>query len=590
MSHDAGTESTISGDDSASHHEATPAAMRLGKLERGTSLGRYIVLDRLGGGGMGVVYSAFDPELDRRIAIKLLRPKVGGAATEGRQRLLREAQALARLSHPNVIAVHDVGTLGEEVFVAMEYVDGTTLHAWVKDHAREWTEVRDMYVHAGRGLAAAHAVGIVHRDFKPENVLVGNDGRPRVLDFGLARAEIGGPPPDPDLPIDSADTLAPSTPGLGTPLTRAGAFMGTPAYCSPEQLQNIAADARSDQFSFCVSLYEALYGERPFAGATLTKLAMAIAGGDVRAAPADTPVPAHVRASLLRGLRAKPDERFPAMNALLDALVRDPAARRRRALSIAAGGVLLAAAVTAAPLLPAQHSSVCDGERAPIATSPALAGYAARWTQLAVQSCEATRVRGEQSQELYEARAFCLARRRAALDATARIVASVPGHAPDIAAQLDPLDDCADAAQLRAAGTPPTSRQAILQLEERLAAARALALADKPAEARAQLPEVADAQATGYRPLVAKVRLARGWLEARTGEASATATLTDAVLEAEATPDAALQAEAWLELMIAERARGHEPQAQRASEHVAALLTRLPGHGVLAQRYAAALR
>ncbi len=164
-----------------------PSAEALG---RGVAVGRYVVLDRIGAGGMGVVYAAYDPELDRRVALKLLRPdRFGGDA--GRLRLLREAQALARLTHPNVVAVYDVGTFGDRVFVAMELVEGETLRQWLRAEPRSprpWREVLERFLPAGRGLAAAHAAGLVHRDFKPENVLLGRDGRARVVDFGLAKA------------------------------------------------------------------------------------------------------------------------------------------------------------------------------------------------------------------------------------------------------------------------------------------------------------------------------------------------------------------------------------------------------------------
>jgi len=227
------------------------------RLNRGTLVGRYVVLDVVGEGGMGVVYSAFDPELDRKVAIKLLQAKPGGSTGE-QAWLVREAQALARLSHPNVVAVHDVGTLpGDRVFIAMELVDGVTLRAWLKT-PRSWREVLPIMRAAGAGLAAAHAAGLVHRDFKPDNVIVGNDGRVRVMDFGLARAQLDGPA------MRSSDVAIDSRSPLSDKLTIAGTVVGTPAYMAPEVYQGDAADARTDQFAFGIALYEALYRTRPY--------------------------------------------------------------------------------------------------------------------------------------------------------------------------------------------------------------------------------------------------------------------------------------------------------------------------------------
>src|SRR3954453_18295126 len=164
-------------------------------LPRGSAVGRYVVLERIGSGGMGVVYAAYDPELDRKVALKLLRPDRAGAVGEAALRLQREAQAIARLSDPHVVAVYDAGTLGEQVFVAMEFVEGRTLREWLKAEPRSWSEILKAFLAAGRGLAAAHDAGLVHRDFKPDNVLLGGDGRVKVADFGLARP-VGEADPD----------------------------------------------------------------------------------------------------------------------------------------------------------------------------------------------------------------------------------------------------------------------------------------------------------------------------------------------------------------------------------------------------------
>jgi serine/threonine protein kinase len=246
-------------------------------LARGTAVGRYLVLDPLGAGGMGVVYAAYDPELDRKIAIKLLAPSVahGSSSSEG-QRLQREARALARLSHPNVVAVYDVGIASAQVFVAMELVEGQTLGAWLSAEPRTWQQVVRCFVDAGRGLAAAHAVGLVHRDFKPDNVLVGRDGKVRVSDFGLARATQPMPGEGPSQQEGTASASSvPGHEGRSGPQdgSLTGARAGTPRYMAPEQWLGAATGPWTDQFSFCVALWEALYGELPFAGTTPDALA-----------------------------------------------------------------------------------------------------------------------------------------------------------------------------------------------------------------------------------------------------------------------------------------------------------------------------
>jgi WD40 repeat protein/tRNA A-37 threonylcarbamoyl transferase component Bud32 len=310
-----------------------------------THIGRFVVLRRIGQGGMGVVYAAYDNELDRRLAIKLVhRARARG---DHQSRVRREAQAMARLSHPNVVQVYEVGEHEQQVFVAMEWVTGPTLAEWSKAQAASpsrWQLVLDKYIEVGRGLAAAHAARLVHRDFKPANAIVGDDGRVRVLDFGIARAfeSVGnGREAEDEQEDEHADDVDP----LSTPLTRTGALVGTPAYMSPEQFERRSVDARSDQFSFCVALYEALYGERPFAGATTPALMFALISGEIRPAPARAEVPTWVREVLVRGLASKPDARWPSMTELLDALARDPERRRRRQLRRAVLASLVTVAV-----------------------------------------------------------------------------------------------------------------------------------------------------------------------------------------------------------------------------------------------------
>jgi eukaryotic-like serine/threonine-protein kinase len=292
-------------------------------LRSGEVLGRYVISRVLGVGGMGVVYAAEDPRLGRKVALKLLRPTLADSEGERQARLLREAQAMARLSHPNVLPVFDLGTEGGQVFLAMELVEGSTLAAWLKEHERPWRQVLGLFLEAGRGLAAAHRAGLVHRDFKPANVLVGTDGRPRVTDFGLVRVGAAE---------ESAQAPAPM-PGDELALTQAGAVPGTPAYMSPEQLAGRPVDARGDQFSFCVALYEALYGVRPFAADAPPESRWTL-----RRPERDPRLLTSVKAALDRGLALEPAERFASMDALLEALVQAPRSSRRWwALGLAAG-------------------------------------------------------------------------------------------------------------------------------------------------------------------------------------------------------------------------------------------------------------
>lgn len=336
------------------------------QLVRGSTVGRYTVLDCIGSGGMGVVYSAFDPHLDRRVALKVMhRSPEGTSSPVGKSRLLREAQAMAKLSHPNVITVHDVGTFADRVFVAMEFIEGTTLRQWQRQEHHEWPEIVHAYVRAGRGLAAAHAAGFVHRDFKPDNVLMGFDGRVLVMDFGLARQAVGrgAPPIVEDFP--SSESV-----GDEILLTRTGAVLGTPAYMAPEQHRGgNAVGPISDQFSFCVALYEGLYGERPFAGNSMTSLAMNVLEGTVRPVPRDTRVPNWLRRVVTRGLSLDPLDRFPSMDALLAELQRDPPSERRPwvALAVVLGLVSVGGMTYAFARTP--NLSHCRETEAPIASA-----------------------------------------------------------------------------------------------------------------------------------------------------------------------------------------------------------------------------
>ncbi len=280
--------------------------------------GRFVLLDEAGAGAMGTVYAAYDPELDRRVALKVLHDH--HAAHQARIR--REAVAMARVSHPNVVQVYEVGAHDGQLFIAMEFVDGPLLTTW-QSEVDDWAEIVRVYVAVGRGLAAAHRAGLVHRDFKPDNVLVGADGRPRVIDFGLARAPIGEGVEALDLAQGEGAEL------LASPLTRTGHLLGTPAYMAPEQFAGRVPTAASDQFAFAVALYEALYDQPPFPRDSLRALRRAVDAGLVEPPPRGRSVPA-LHSALVRALSPDPSRRWPGMDPLLDALSRYAANEEHR--------------------------------------------------------------------------------------------------------------------------------------------------------------------------------------------------------------------------------------------------------------------
>lgn len=305
----------------------------------------------LGRGGMGVVFRARDPELGRFVALKVVRRRhlEGPLGEQFGLRLRREAQALARLHHDNVVGLYDLGTTDHAIFLAMELVEGLPLSSWLARTSPSWREVLEVYVQAGRGLSAAHAAGIVHRDFKPTNAIASDDGHVTVVDFGLARGIVERTEDGPaDQPAD-ADTRPDAKAGTPTPaplllerLTNTNVIIGTRGYMSPEQLLGLPVGPRSDQFSFCVALHEALYGLRPYPGRNAVETARAFAAG-YRLEPTTTRgVPPRVHRALLRGLSVEPTLRFESMDELLAALDPPPTHRLRR-LAVTAALVLTAA-------------------------------------------------------------------------------------------------------------------------------------------------------------------------------------------------------------------------------------------------------
>jgi serine/threonine protein kinase len=329
-------------------------------LSVGDRVGRYLVLSSIGAGGMGVVFAAYDPQLDRKIALKLLRSGLAVWSKDARTRLRREAQAIAQLSHPNVVSVYDVGTTVEgDLYIAMEFVEGDTLTSWLRKYPRTWREIIDVFLQAARGLHSAHRVGLLHRDFNPDNVLVGGDGRVRVTDFGLARSLLA---PDEAMQPKPKSVMT----ALNQALTATGTVLGTPRYMPPEQLTGPDLDERSDQFSFCVALYEALYGSHPLPDGT--SAAMIDHGARAHPPPEGTRIPAAIGRAVLRGLERDRARRFPSMGTLIDELVPRPRRSPLRFAGLGIGAVLLVGGTTTAlvvqqqraPLPPSDNQQASD--------------------------------------------------------------------------------------------------------------------------------------------------------------------------------------------------------------------------------------
>ncbi len=540
------------------------------ELPYGGMIGRYLVLSVLGRGGMGVVYAAYDPVLDRKIAVKLLRYVLADGESEGRARMQREAQALGRLNHPNVITVHDVGEHQGSMYIAMEIVEGGTLRDWQDD--KSWREIVEAYLSAARGVAAAHAASLVHRDLKPENVLMGHDGRVRVTDFGLAR--LGALPQ----PADPRQHLLSPTASVSGSLTIAGAVMGTPFYMAPEQIDGGVVDARSDQFSLCIALWEALYRQQPFPG-TMLALRSAAMKAEPPVPPAKTQVPRAIGRALVRGLAGEPDARWPTLDDLAAELRRSAQRGGSRRAAFAIGLALVAAlalvfalghragagtetdcASAAKPAeslwTPEVRADIARGfaeTGAPFAAAAAasldrgITTWRAHWQGDAVASCAATRA-GAQSDAMLDLRTACLERRRIEM---ATFVAAL-GHAdralvaraPEMA--LPDLDTCADTAAL--GGVVPAPRDPAVHVAQQRVETRLDAL-ERESLHGFSLPRahsaivdatlaVIDATAVGWAPLLARARRDLAEVQHQLGAGKdARATLMAAAAASEAAMD-----------------------------------------------------
>lgn len=541
-------------------------------LDAGALLGRYRVIEKIGEGGMGVVYLAHDPELNRKVAIKLLRPAPHAKASDSRgRRMQREAQALARLSHPNVVAVHDVGRFEDRVFIAMQYVAGQTLGQWVRERKRTWSELRPVFVAAGRGLVAAHTAGIVHRDFKPDNVLIDEGGGVKVTDFGLAR--IG---------MDDAEfeQLQPSVSSLTTvnlnTLTGTGALVGTPAYMAPEQFRTAASTTASDQYSFCVALYEAVYGARPFPATAIAELAQRVLHADLPSPPRSG-VPTGVRAAILRGLARDPRQRFASMGELLAQI--SPRVRWRMPAAGAAGVGVLAAvgiwqAVGVAPARVCPRDSMAeawgDGQRDKVREAfvaagqraygegvwtnirPRLDAYALGLSDAQFAACEGAGTLADRG--LGPLRATCLVRARQAFEAAVEVLADADvttvHNAAHMVEGLRRIELCQDSDALtRPQPVGPQLHQVAVveRMQGELARAEAMLTAGRYTDALTALDGLAqDVRAPGYLPLEARFLVLRGRAADLSGDsARAVSELFEAAAIAAQAQDHVQAAAAW---------------------------------------------
>lgn len=515
-------------------------------------VGRFEVRDRLGAGGMGVVMSAFDPQLERLVAVKVLRDD--GEPKE-QARLLQEARAMAKVRHPNLVTVYEAGTHDEAVYIAMEFADHGTLRNWLGQQSRSWQEIVSVFAGAADGLQALHEAGLIHRDFKPDNVLLGEDDRPRVSDFGLVRPRVSDAPA-PDLDVsENADPVATHTRGVA----------GTPNYLAPEQWGGERADAASDQWSFFVALHEALFGQRPFTSDTVGGLCLAVMSGKRTPLPEAAPsVPAWLSKAIDRGLSAEPSARFPSMEAVAQVLRRGVEARRSRTLPTVLGAMLVTAAVVGVAV---SSENPCDQpdtrldsvwtpeRRASLAQEFAAAAtiggdtwtaverriddHLQGWVTQRADACEATHVRGEQSEDALDLRMRCLERRALEVES---LLASFEGieargvyGALQATERLGELSVCADLEFLRLSRPTPESSELRAAVADLRVRASRLDVAMQAGKSTGNVDTIRglleEARALDYEPLEAEILQLSGGAFTRLGQGTEAAAAYEQAFE-----------------------------------------------------------
>ncbi|MGQ0507077.1 MAG: protein kinase domain-containing protein [Myxococcaceae bacterium] len=503
----------------------------------GATIGRYTLVGQLGMGAMGHVLAAHDPRLNRRVALKLLLPSQTDQGA--RIRLMREAQALAAVSHPNVVTVYEVDEADGQWFIAMELVDGGTLLTWQSTRSRSWRQIVDAYIQAAWGLAAAHRAGLIHRDFKPSNALITSEGTVRVSDFGLVRTS------------SAPDALsAPSPLTQQGDLTQAGATVGTPSYMSPEQHLGEALDARTDQFAFACALYEALYDQRPFLGETDAERIASCLSGTVRPEPSSSKVPTRIRTALRRALSRRREDRFESMEALIRVLAPQRLGRGKVALAAGVGILLVLGAVQTfrtpkcnnldaafrAAYPPALREQIKTGfasTHLPFANdvatrvTEALDAYGTAWGRARTQACQEA-LTGALPTPAYDSQVRCLDRALHAASGLVRNLVTADNVAVTRALvavdHLPAVGDCADARLSDTTPLPssPEARRDLVTQEQRLARAQALLDLGRSREAKALSAEVAvAAEATDHAPLIARAQQLLGKATYEVGDVEA---------------------------------------------------------------------
>jgi predicted Ser/Thr protein kinase len=539
----------------------------------GGTVDRYRLGAELGRGAMGVVYAARDPELDREVAVKVLRPSASAA------RLKREAQALARLAHPNVVRVYDVGEHEGQSFVAMELVRGGNVRQWLRTK-RTVDEILAVLRRAGEGLAAAHRAGLVHRDVKPDNVFISDDGGVLVGDFGLARSTDSAADASDEAPDGAAATMPMSK--AQEQLTATGAIVGTPAYMAPEQNEG-EATAASDQYAFCVMAWEALYGTRPIIGATLAELRERARAGTITPPPERSDIPARIERALRRGLSPSPESRFPSMDALLAELAPPPTRRRWVVPAVALAAVAASGAVFVVARGGSNRSAACETaanaiapdwtpdiatrvrERLGDGAKSALATWVDHWRERRAELCRTANAD--------DARVACLERARVSFRQTvAGVVAASSSLQPDAIARVLPSLDRCDVASGATTAPPPAIADRIAALDEKIAAVELGAYNNVPQATREQVAALAaEAKQLGFAPQLLRVQLLDGLVSRHLGdEAAAIATFRAVMVAAETQADDLMRARAGAHLaVVLARRRDDETNAVITSARAA---------------------